>query len=160
MKRKEFYQLMVPLSERLYRYAYTLIPDDLQAEQLVVDGFNAFLLRERKKILIKDFKSEDKKDLTILRRSFLKAILRNICDIGFRRSVHLLEQVKKMSPDEYHPFFSLEPKVRFTIALRYEAQFSVEEIEEIIQLPRYEVIEKLHNGRFLLMNQLNKGTSP
>ena len=49
MKRKDFYQLVAPLSEKLYRYAYTLIPDDLQAEQLVVDGFNAYLLRERKK---------------------------------------------------------------------------------------------------------------
>ena len=34
-----------------------------------------------------------------------------------------------------------------------------EEIEEIVQLPRFEVIEKIHNGRFLLLNDLNQGLS-
>jgi hypothetical protein len=46
------------------------------------------------------------------------------------------------------------------LSLRYEAQFTVEEIEEIVQMPRYEVIEKIHNGRFLLMNDLNKVVNP
>jgi len=160
MKRKDFYQLVSPLSEKLYRYAYTLIPDDLQAEQLVVDGFNAYLLRERKKILNKEINLEDKKEITLLRRSYFKGILRNICDIGVRRSIHFLEQMKDMRPEGYNPFYSLDPKVRFTISLRYDAQFTVEEIEEIVQLPRYEVIEKLHNGRFLLVNDMNKGLNP
>jgi hypothetical protein len=44
--------------------------------------------------------------------------------------------------------------------LRFENQFTVEEIEEIAQLPKYEVIEKLHNGRFLLLNDLNRGVHP
>jgi hypothetical protein len=159
MKRKDFYQLVAPLSEKLYRHAYTLIPDDLQAEQLVVDGLNAYLLRERKKILLKEVNLEDKKEVTLLRRFHFKGILRNMCDIGIRRSVHFLEQMKDMRPHEYHSFYSLEPKVRFTMSLRFDAKFTVEEIEDIIQLPRYEVIEKLHNGRFLLATDLNHGSS-
>jgi len=159
MKRKDFYQLVAPLSEKLYRYAYTLIPDDLQAEQLVVDGFNAYLLRERKKILIKELNFSDKKEVTLLRRFHFKGILRNMCDIGIRRSVHFLEQMHDMRPKEYNSFYSLDPKVRFTMSLRYDAKFTVEEIEDIIQLPRYEVIEKLHNGRFLLATDLNHGSS-
>jgi hypothetical protein len=64
-----------------------------------------------------------------------------------------------MRPHEYHSFYSLEPKIRFTMSLRFDAKFTVEEIEDIIQLPRYEVIEKLHNGRFLLATDLSHGSS-
>lgn len=157
MKRKDFYQLVVPVTDKLYRFAYTLIPDDLQAEQLVIDAINAFLIKERKMITKKEVDLGDKKELQIIRRTFFKGILRYMSDIGVRRSTQLVEQMKLMRPEEYSLFYSLEPKVRFVMAMRYEAQFTVEEIEEIVQMPRHEVIEKIHNGRFLLLNDLNRG---
>jgi DNA-directed RNA polymerase specialized sigma24 family protein len=159
MKRKDFYQLALPLTEKLYRFAYTLIPDDLQAEQLVIDSINAYLLKEKKSIMNRDVDLTSKKQTQIMRRMYFKNILKYVCDIGVRRSTQLSEQMKVLRPKEFAPFYSLEPKVRFVISLRYEAQFTVEEIEEIVQLPRYEVIEKIHNGRFLLLNDLNKGVT-
>lgn len=159
MKRKDFYQLVLPLTEKLYRFAYNLIPDDLQAEQLVIDGLNAYLLKERKSILRKEIDLSSKKETQLARRVLYKGILRYLCDIGVRRSTQMNEHVKKNLPKDYTSFYSLDPKVRFVIGLRYEAQFSVDEIEEIVQMPRYEVIEKIHNGRFLLMNDLNKGVT-
>jgi DNA-directed RNA polymerase specialized sigma24 family protein len=159
MKRKDFYQLVLPLTDKLYRFAFTLIPDDLQAEQLVIDSLNAYLIKEKKSILRKEMDITSKKNFQVMRRSYMKGLLRYMCDIGVRRSVQLIEQMKVMRPTEYAAFYSLDPKIRFVMGLRYDAQFSVEEIEEIVQMPRYEVIEKLHNGRFLLMNDLNKGVS-
>lgn len=159
MKRKDFYQIALPLTEKLYRFAYTLIPDDLQAEQLVIDSINAYLLKERKSIMKREVDMTSKKDTQLIRRTYFKSILKHLCDIGVRRSLQLSEQMKVLRPKEFAPFYSLEPKVRFVISLRYEAQFSVEEIEEIVQMPRYEVIEKIHNGRFLLLNDLNKGVT-
>lgn len=159
MKRKDFSQVVLPLSEKLYRFAFVLIPDDLQAEQLVVDSVNAFLLKERKSILRRELDLAQKKDTQIYRRAIFKGILRYLCDIGVRRSVQLREQMKVRPADEFAAFYNLDPKVRFTLSLRYEARFSVEEIEEIIQLPRYEVIEKIHNGRYLLLNELNSGVA-
>ena len=157
MKRKEFYQLTLPLLDKLYHFAFALIPDDLQAEQLVIDSLNAYLIKEKKNILRRELDLTSKKETLILRRSVYKGILKYMCDIGVRRSVQLLEQMKVSRPGDYEAFYNLEPRVRFVISLRYEAQFSVEEIEEIVQMPRYEVIEKIHNGRFLLLNDLNKG---
>lgn len=159
MKRKEFYELTLPLMDKLYRFAFTLIPDDLQAEQLVIDALNAFLIKERKTILKKEVDLNSKKETQILRRTYFKGLLRYMGDIGARRSVQLIEQMKVERPLEFAAFYSLDPKVRFVISLRYEGQFTVEEIEEIVQMPRYEVIEKIHNGRFLLLNDLNKGVS-
>jgi len=159
MKRKDFYQIALPLTEKLYRFAYTLIPDDLQAEQLVIDSINAYLLKERKSIMKREVDMTSKKETQFIRRTYFKSILKYLCDIGVRRSLQLTEQMKVLRPSEFAPFYALEPKVRFVISLRYEAQFSVEEIEEIVQMPRYEVIEKIHNGRFLLLNDLNKGVT-
>lgn len=159
MKRIDFFQLVSPLSDKLYRFAFILIPDDLQAEQLIIDSLNAYLLKERKNILRREVDLTSKKDSQILRRFYFKGILKYLSDIGIRRSIQLGEQMRLSRPDNYSAFYSLEPKVRFVIALRYEAQLSAEEIEDILQLPRYEVIEKIHNGRFLLLNDLNKGVS-
>lgn len=159
MKRKDFYSIVLPLTDKLYRFAYTLIPDDLQAEQLVIDGLNAYILRERKSILKKEINLESKQETQLLRRTAFKGILRHMCEIGVRRSTQLIEQMKVGQPSEYTAFYSLDPKVRTVIGLRYDAQFTVEEIEEILQMPRYEVIEKIHNGRFLLLHDLNSGVS-
>lgn len=159
MKRKDFYQLTFPLTDKLYRFSFTLIPDDLQAEQLVIDSLNAYLLKERKNILRKEINLDNKKDLQIARRQVFKGILRHMCDIGVRRAGQLSELTRTERPEGYAAFYALDPKVRFVMSLRYEGQFTVEEIEEMAQIPRFEVIEKIHNGRFLLMSDLNKGVT-
>lgn len=160
MKRKDFYQLISPLSEKLYRFAYNIIPDDLQAEQLVVDGLTAYLLKEKKHILHKNWDPEDKKGLPLLRRFYFKGIIGYMSEIGARRSVQLTEQMRLSRSTEFMSFYSLEPKARIVLTLRYDFQFTVVEIEDTLKIPRYEVIEKLHNGRFILMNQLNEGALP
>lgn len=157
MKRKDFFQLVQPLTPKLYKFAHALIPDDLQAEQLVIDGLNAFLLSEQKEISRREIDIEDKKDQQVLGRMYFKGILLHMSSIGTRRSGQLLEQMKVNIPESFISFYSLDAKIRAAIYLRYEAQLSVNEIEDVLLIPRFEVIEKLHNGRFLLMNDLNKG---
>jgi hypothetical protein len=159
MKRKDFYQILQPLLGKLYNVAFSLVPDDLQSEQLVIDSVNAYLIKEKKSILRREIDLLSKKETQVYRRIVFKGILRYLSDIGIRRSLQLSEQLRLTRPEEYAPFFSMEPKVRLILKLRYELQFTVEEIVEIGQMPRYEVIEKVHNGRFLLMNDLNKGVS-
>ncbi|MGE3611369.1 MAG: hypothetical protein AB7I27_17375 [Bacteriovoracaceae bacterium] len=158
MKRKDFYALIHPLAEKLYRVAYALIPDDLQAEQLVIDGLNAYLIKERKHLLRKEL-SHDKREVQVLRKIIFKGLLHYLSDIGLRRSVQLAEQMKQVRPSEFAAFYQLDGKVRLILSLRFECQLSIEEVEEISKMPRFEVIEKMHNGRFLLKNELNKGVS-
>ena len=158
MNRKDFLQLIQPLTEKFYRLAYRLIPDDLQAEQLVIDSLNAYLIKEKKKILAaSEIESLSKKDIQLQRRSCFKGIIRYMGEIGVRRSSQLVDQTKFNQPTEFYSFYGLAPKVRMVISLRYDFQFTVEEIQDITSMPRYEVIEKLHNGRFLLLNDFNQG---
>jgi hypothetical protein len=157
MKRKDFYQLLQPLTDKLYRIAMTLIPDDLQAEQLVIDSLNAYLIKEKKKILAaREFDSLSKKDLQLQRRFYFKGLLKYMSEIGVRRSSQLADQIKLTQPTNFQAFYGLAPNVRLVISLRYDFQFTVDEIEDITGMARYEVIEKLHNGRFLLLNDINQ----
>ncbi len=151
MKRNDLFQLVAPLSEKLYRFAYSLIPDDLQAEQLVIDSLNAYLIKEQKQIVKRDFDPRNKKEAQQLRRFYFKGLLKYLSDIGIRRSGQFTDHLKDMGPSGHAEFYRLEAKIRIVISLRYDARFSVEEIAEILAIPRYEVIEKLHNGRFLLL---------
>jgi hypothetical protein len=153
MKRTDFYQLIVPLMDRLYVLAHTLLPDDLHAEQLVIDSVNAYLLKERKSIWKAEVDMSNKKDLLLVRKKTLKGIIRHLGEIGGRRSLQLTEQMRLTIPNEHKSFYALDPKIRLILRLRYEGQFSVDEICDIFGMPRYEVIEKLHNGRFLLINE-------
>ncbi len=158
MKRKDFFQLVQPITEKLYRVAYTIIPDDLQAEQLVIDSFNAYLIKEKKMILAaRDFETMSKKEILLKRRTIFKNILTYMTQIGVRRSSQLTDQIQ---PTEFKSYFGLDTKVRLVMALRFDFQFTVEEIEEITGMIKYEVIEKLHNGRFLLLNEINRGVHP
>jgi hypothetical protein len=160
MKRMDFYLLLKPVTDKLYRMAFCLIPDDLQAEQLVIDSLNAYLIKDKKHILaMAEYETLSKKDILIKRRSSFKGVLKYMGEIGVRRASQLKDQLNSSRPVEFQKFYSLEPKVRLVFTLRYDFQFTVDEIEDIVGMPRYEVIEKIHNGRFLLMNDINVGVS-
>ena len=153
MKRSDFTNLLQPLTEKFYQMAYALVPDDLQAEQLVIDSVNAFLIRERKSILDRPINMGEKKEVTAMRRSYMIGVLRSMSEIGVRRSVQMAEQLRLETSVEFKKFYDLDPRIRFILKLRFEAQLSVEEIQDVLGAQRFEVIEKLHNGRFLLTNQ-------
>ncbi|GEM_PF-1240172 len=155
MKRTELINLLLPLNEKLYQMAYCLIPDDLQAEQLVIDGVNAFLLKEAKWVAQFTDGEVDPKKAAGLRRQLLKKILRFQFEIGQKRSFQLIEQYRTDIPSAFKKFYDLDVRVRAVMTLRFDFLFQTEEIEDICQMPRFEVIEKLHNGRFMLSKDLN-----
>ena len=140
MKRKDFYQLVLPLTDKLYRFAYTLIPDDLQAEQLVIDAFNAYLIKERKFILRTEIDLSSKKESQILRRTIFKSMLKYVADIGTRRAGQLLEQMKVNRPDDFASFSSLDAKFRLVVSLRSDGHFSVSEKDFLLERRGREII--------------------
>jgi len=157
MNKKDFFEVTKPLLERLYRVAFNLLPDDLQAEQLVIDSLNACLIKEKKSLEFREIDLSDKKALAVDRKQIYKTLLRYMSQIGIKRSVQLFDQMRLNRPVEYKAFFDIDPTIRLVLTLRYEQQFNVDEITDIMQLPRYEIIEKLHNGRFLMLNKLSAG---
>ncbi len=158
MRRKEFYKILSPLTDKLYALCFSLLPDDLQAEQLYIDAVNAYLFKERKWILNKAINLEDKKEVSILRKIVFKSMVKNLSEIGIRRSLHLTELAKNPELASFKSFFTLDPRSRIIVRLRFDHLFSVDEISDLLDLPRFEIIEKIHNAKHLLLHQ--KSLSP
>ena len=157
MNKKEVTTLLHSMSDKLYQAAYYLLPDDLQAEQLVIDAINAYLFKEKKFLLSAvDLSLTNQQSFQLTRKHHMRMVLRYMNDIGLKRASQLPQSVLT-SNTEYLKFYGLEPKVRFVLGLRLHFNFSVEEIENITKMPKYEVIEKIHNGRYLLLNDFQLG---
>jgi len=160
MRRKEFYKILSPLTDKLYALCFSLLPDDLQAEQLYIDAINAYLFKERKWILNKTINLEDKKEVSILRKLIFKGMIKNLSEIGIRRSLHLTELSKNIELTSFQEFFSLDPRSRLITRLRFDHLFSVDEISDLLDLPRFEIIEKIHNAKHLLLHKKSISLSP
>lgn len=127
-----------------------LLPDDLQAQQLVIDAFTQCLLREKEIWLTEDWDESDKKYQQILRKQFFRSLVRVIVDLGVRRSTQLTVSYEGK---DYKQFYQMDAKTRAVAWLRFQQGQSLEEIERGLGMKHHEVIEKVHNARFLLMGQ-------
>ena len=154
VRKKDLFGLIQPLLPRLHALAMCLLPDDLQAQQLVVDTFTLCMLKEKKSWLEKQWDEEDRKSQIHLRKQFMKSLVAHMVDLGAKRSLQLWAELPDVELVRQHPkFFQLETKARAIAWLRFGQSWSVEEIEKVLGLKRFEVIEKIHNARFLMLGQ-------
>jgi len=148
MKRKEIFAFISPLLEQLYQFSHALLPDDLEAEQLVIDGVNGFIIKEKK--WLSRFEVDEENEGRV-RRIFFQKIIHHIYDLAQKRSMHF-------KSDKSDAFYELPLRNRAIMILRYQMNYTPEQIEDFLGLARWEVIEGIHNSRFTLMNELNAGT--
>ncbi len=127
-----------------------LLPDELQAQQLVIDAFTQCLLREREYWLECEWDSDDKVELKQQRRYLLRQLIGAIVELGVRRAAHTMVSYRG---DEHKAFYQLEVRTRAVAWLRFTQRLSLEEIEQTLGLKRHEVVEKVHNARFMLQSQ-------
>ena len=127
-----------------------LLPDDLQAQQLVIDAFTQCLLKEKTSWLAYQLNEHDKKEAIQLRKQMLKGMVQVIVDLGIRRALQL---GMTRGPQEYQQFYQMDVRTRAVAWLRFQQGWTLDEIERTLELKRHEVIEKVHNARFLLMGQ-------
>lgn len=131
-----------------------LLPDDLQAQQLVVDTFTLCLLKEKNVWFDQKWDEEDRKSQIHLRKQFMKSLVAHMVDLGVKRSLQLWTELPDVELVRQYPkFFQLETKARAIAWLRFGQSWPVDEIEKVLGLKRFEVIEKIHNARFIMLGQ-------
>lgn len=143
MKTEELQKFIQNLSPDLYSFAYVLIPDDLQASQLMIDCVQSFLIQ--KKPLV------EKMSLT------KNKIVRNLLD---ETRLHLLKIVFELSRKRYKQlkmslsdieqnggFFSLEFDEKAVLYLKEKAGLELDQIEFITSATRAEVMSYLYSAR-------------
>jgi predicted DNA-binding protein (UPF0251 family) len=143
MKTDELQKFIQNLSPDLYSFAYILIPDDLQASQLMIDCVQSFIIQKRPMIERMTLtKNKMVRNLLDETKSHLFQIL---CELAKKRYQQL-----KMSfsvVEQSGGFFALEFDEKAVLYLKDKVAMDLEQIEFITGLTRAELLAKLYSAR-------------
>ncbi|GAB4011108.1 MAG: hypothetical protein Fur0010_04900 [Bdellovibrio sp.] len=117
---------------QLYQFAYALVPNELACEQLVLQTYQAYLI-ERKE-------TTEETSLFLFQRMFYLA----------QSKCHNV-RAPQLRP-ELVPFYSLESVQRAILFLKHKTNFSLDQMEKIVNLFRHEIMSHLLIGREKLLN--------
>lgn len=159
MKKAQLQTLVNSLIPKFYSFAFALVPDELQAEQMVIDAYAVFVVREKN--FIAKFKySDDKKEKSIFKKYIMSHMINEIFKMGVKRSSQL-RILGNRNHGQYESFYNLKTNQRAILFLKESFKYNVETIQDILGLEKYQVIETLYNGRqsILAVNELPENNS-
>lgn len=115
---------------KLYRFAYSLIPDELQAEQILVDAVSGLLLEQADLIERICFNREIEEKKEMLNQFLLVEVYRLIFKISCKRWSQVEGGVR--IPRFYAAFYHLTLSDRALLFLYHYGQLSLLQISEIV----------------------------
>lgn len=149
MNKQELESFLKKFSKKAYDLAYTLVPDDLQASQIVVDASTNFILTEMDWLHCTEVQSLNKTEEITLKKDFYLGLAREVYQLGVRRSSQLPMSNYDIK-DEYKNFYALEGKARTLLFLKYRENLSVEDMTTVTGLNRTEIMNALFQGNAFL----------
>jgi DNA-directed RNA polymerase specialized sigma24 family protein len=145
MKRNEIESLLNLIIPKLYSFAYAMIQDEDEAEQLIVDAYSVFLVRE--KHFIAEFEyNGTKKDKKSFKSYLLINLVGELYGLGVKRSTQQKLQ-NRLDHGEFDSFYKLDSTQRAVLFLKENLKFSIELIQETLKIKKHQVVEQLYNSR-------------
>ena len=147
MKNSDLESIIKNLGPDLYGFAYTLIPDDLQAGQLIIDAVSNFLLSKKsliEKLLKADANSETTQEVQL-------RLFQIIYETAKKRFHQI--QLSFTTEDQKNFFFSLDLDEKAMLYLRVRAMLEINHIEMIMNKDRTQVLAFLNDGRMKMIHQ-------
>lgn len=147
MRTDELETIIKNLGPDLYSFAYILIPDDLQAGQLIIDASQNFLIRKKsyiEKILTGSANKEISLEIEL-------RLLQAIYEIAKKR----FHQIKMSfeGGDKNNFFLSLEFDEKAMLYLRMRADLEIDQIEMIMSKDRSVIVAFLAAARSKMIQQ-------
>ena len=143
MKDDQLEKFLEQSTPEFYSFAFVLIPDDLQAGQLVIDSLAAFLI-SKKYLLENDGYISQHMDIKI-------EIIHLIYDLAKKRfhQVHLsLDELNNVG------FYTLDFEQRAALYLKDKAKYDNNSIALILNKTGHEVTSFLYSARVKLVENL------
>lgn len=150
MKIEELQKYIQNLSPELYSFAYVLIPDDLQASQLMIDCVQSFLI-QKKSLVEKMGQSKNKIVLNLLDETRLQ-LLKIVFDLSRKRYQQLKSSLSDV--EGTGGFFALEFNEKAILYLKDKAEIEQEVIEFITSSTSSEVLSHLNVARVKMNKHL------
>lgn len=149
VKIEEFEKYLKNLYPELYSFAYILIPDDLQASQLIIDSIANMLLEKKimfDRLLNQNDKTES--DLQEIKLHILKAIF----NIAEKRFHQIKSSVDLVNLD---PFYHLDFEERALVYLKHRQKINNDLICFVAGIGHDELVATLSRSRTKLCLELN-----
>ncbi|MBC7428435.1 MAG: hypothetical protein H7336_07485 [Bacteriovorax sp.] len=150
MKTIELEKFIQNLSTDLYSFAFILIPDDLQATQLMIDSVSAFIIKN--KFLVDKWKAASESEVVEHSHDIKIHLYKAMYDLSKKRYNQLRLSFKDI--EDQSGFFSLEFDDKAVLFLQERSEFSLELIEFILGKSRGEVLAHLYSARISMVSKL------
>ena len=154
MKKSELQPLIDVLIPKLFSFAYALVPDELQAEQIVIDAYSVFVISEKEHIESLKYNPKNKKDKAQILQYLFKSVLKEIYKLGTKRSSQLKNIIDEKL--DLPQFYQVEISQRALMFLKYKFGFNLNDLQQILMIQRHQVLEKIYNGKNSLSNLSEK----
>lgn len=151
MKTLDLEKFIQSLSTDLYSFAYILIPDDLQATQLMIDSVAALMIQ--KKSLVDQWSKAPADQLLENTEEIKLHLYKSIYDLSKKRYHQLRAGLK--SVEDGSGFFSLDFDDKAILFLQERSEFSSERIEFISSKSKTEVLAHLYSARINLIEGMS-----
>jgi len=150
MKSEEIQKYIQNLSPELYSFAYVLVPDDLQASQLMIDSVQSFLIQ--KKVFIDKILDAKNKINQAHFEELKMSLLKIIFELSKKRYQQLKMSLKVVEQES--SFFSLDFEEKAVLYLRDKMQMELIEIEYLTGLNKPELMAFLYSARMKIVEIL------
>ncbi|MDD4972829.1 MAG: hypothetical protein PHY93_00680 [Bacteriovorax sp.] len=143
MKTEELQKYIQNLSPELYSMAFVLIPDDLQASQLMIDCVQSFLI-QKKTLIEKMGLTKNKIEKNLLEETKLN-LIKIVYELSRKRYLQL--KISLSDVEGNGGFFSLDFDEKAILYLKEKANLDLDQIEFITSTSRSEVLSYLYSAR-------------
>jgi len=149
----EFQQYFHKIFPDLKSFSYALIPDDLQAQQLVIDSISVLLLQEKE--LIEKLVNEEKDAMDFHMFRIKIFLYKNIFKLAVKRIPQLESSIG--AGEDHAAFYVIGVSKRATLFLQHKTTFDYADIQDILEKTKTEVISLLQRGRSQFIENLGLG---
>lgn len=150
MKTSDLEIIIKNLAPELYGYAYILIPDDLQAGQLIIDATQNFLMRKKffiDKMLQSDVTKEASNEVQL-------RLFQAVYEIAKKRFLQI-KMSFNLPENENNFFLSLEFEEKSMLYLRVRAMLEIDQIEMVMSKDRAVILAFLSDARIKMIQQMS-----
>jgi len=152
MRKDQLENILDSITPKLYGFCQALTRNQDEAEQMFIDAYTVFILKEKHFVAEMQVNLESKKERVSTKRYFLNEILKEIYELGRMRTPR--NRFDNSAFMEYENFYDLNIQKRAVLYLKDAAGMSVEDIQEVFVMQRHQVIEILHNAYYGLTSDI------
>lgn len=154
MDRKHLEKFIKDQYQNIYSFSYALVPDELQAQQIALDALDLLMNREDK--LMRDIVFAQEKPRVLLRQLTIKYYA-SVFEIGSKRFEQIKGGIEIKVDRSAGSFYALGLGERAVMFAKMILKLDLNEIEQITQHTRYEILSILNQSReYLLSNNAGR----